>query len=835
MTKPRQKSFPPIVSIVGFHHAKGPDVEHWFGGDEDLDDVCTDAEWPFFPFMALCDGSHSFEQDFSYFTLKREPRGDRPASSLFGISCTMQLDSRLLKERSAEVTRSTVQKAVVVITDSPVYFGHLREQLVMVTSAWFAQRNFDDLEIIKKFRESLVRSICGRDDGFDRETYLGLSLREFIYRFRHNALVLFKCALLQPKMLFFSSKSCEKLCMTQFALVSLVPGLLEKLQDASDPELNDYEETREKAVDLKTSDRHSLLAYMGCPLQIFGKGSLFGPYTPLQQLDMLADQHTKSYIVGSTNSLLLQQKDRYSDIIVNLDDLSLNITSSSLRAALTLTPADKRWINSLSQTVVDSWDENDPSRPKTMAFTGSEDFIRMQFEEYILALLSSVKYSTYVERHADDAILLAEVDGDPSADFGVDWVHHWKTTENYRIFEKFTEDNIFDVIPPRHVYAGARAYEDLTRRINQQMAELKINEKMAAVTQTFATGSRKVSTAINTLWADIEKARKERDAAAKQLEEMERLNAELAAHEELRLRASRPGSIRTDVSSLNDPSPTPSPLPPDTVAKDKEPENHAQSQSQNQNQNQTTIPSRASSYFSSWASWAGEKRRKAFTSAPQQDSQSVKSPTPSIMSSQTHPEEEYAQLSNGSASHKSNSSFDGLEMVDVRNLDSSRRSIDTVGSEETGKTKGTNNEDETGSQAGIGGSISATTTVVEMESIPDTTEGDIVDKKVDEPSFVEVVIKEEKEEVDVPATPVTAVPNTPVTAVPNTPITAVPDTPVTAVPNTPVTAVPDTPVTPVPDTPVTIATPKTPITAIPDTPVVTSPIATTAAATTTVQ
>ncbi|KAF3918685.1 hypothetical protein AA313_de0206689 [Arthrobotrys entomopaga] len=136
----KQKSFPPIVSIVGFHHAKGPDVEHWFGGDEDLDDVCTDSEWPFFPFMALCDGSHSFEQDFSYFTLKREARGDKPSCSLFGISCTMQLDARLLKEKSAEVTRSTVQKAVVVITDSPVYFGHLREQLVMVTSAWFAQR-----------------------------------------------------------------------------------------------------------------------------------------------------------------------------------------------------------------------------------------------------------------------------------------------------------------------------------------------------------------------------------------------------------------------------------------------------------------------------------------------------------------------------------------------------------------------------------------------------------------------------------------------------------------------------------------------------------------------
>ena len=48
------------------------------------------------------------------------------------------------------------------------------------------------------------------------------------------------------------------------------------------------------------------------------QGALFGPYTPLQQLDVLADHDTKSYIVGTTNSLLLQQKDRYSDILVNV-------------------------------------------------------------------------------------------------------------------------------------------------------------------------------------------------------------------------------------------------------------------------------------------------------------------------------------------------------------------------------------------------------------------------------------------------------------------------------------------------------------------------------------
>lgn len=79
-----------------------------------------------------------------------------------------------------------------------------------------------------------------------------------------------------------------------------------------------------------------VLAYMGLPLQIFGKvcvvllysgailtpfqGSMFGPYTPLQQLDLLADDGTKSYVVGSTNSLLLQQKDRYSDILINVSN-----------------------------------------------------------------------------------------------------------------------------------------------------------------------------------------------------------------------------------------------------------------------------------------------------------------------------------------------------------------------------------------------------------------------------------------------------------------------------------------------------------------------------------
>ena len=79
-------------------------------------------------------------EDFSYFTLRRKATSDRPASSLFGISCTRQLDSSELIDRPTDVTRSTVQKAVVVIIENPQSLGQLREKLSMVTGAWFAQK-----------------------------------------------------------------------------------------------------------------------------------------------------------------------------------------------------------------------------------------------------------------------------------------------------------------------------------------------------------------------------------------------------------------------------------------------------------------------------------------------------------------------------------------------------------------------------------------------------------------------------------------------------------------------------------------------------------------------
>lgn len=385
------------------------------------------------------------------------------------------------------------------------------------------------------------------------------------------------------KMLFFGTQ-CEKLCLLQFALISLIPGLLRNLQDCADPSFNSNEGRLVVPTSLRTSNRDSLLSYMGLPLQIFGKGSLFGPYTPLQQLDILCDSNTVAFVAGSTNSLLMHQKNKYSDVFVNIDTQSIDIATPRLRYALSLSVADRRFIDVLTQSVNDTWDPEHPTRPTTHGYSGSEDFIRLQFEEYLLALLSSVKYSNFVKTNGKDPkALLADAHGDPANEFGATWVEDWQKTDNYRLFNKFTDSHLFDVVEPRHPAAGAFSLEDVQRRLGQQVADLHLDERLHSGREVLgrhlATGQKKVSTVFNTLWADIEGRRD--GQRQKSTDEM------------------ADGSTNT-VSTKD--------IVPGFLSK-------APDLSQAQ-ANVQAASARAGAYLSSWGAWAAEKRKTGFSRGP---------------------------------------------------------------------------------------------------------------------------------------------------------------------------------------------------------------------------
>lgn len=301
------------------------------------------------------------------------------------------------------------------------------------------------------------------------------------------------------------------------------------------------------------------------------QGSLFGPYTPLQQLDILADYGTKSYIVGSTNSLLLQQKDRYSDILINLDNTTINITSSSLRAALALSIADRRWIDFITQSVNDTWDDANPNRPKTMGYVGSEEFIRLQFEEYLLSLISAVKCHNYMVHHANNPkAMLPQVEGDPSNDFGTDWIEAWSRSENYRIWDRYTDSHLFDIVEPKHPCAGGLTIEDVQRRLSEQVKEFHLDERFAVgkevLGRNLAAGKEKASTVFNKLYSDMEALRE----------------SQRRKHEEAKREAEKNGL------------PSPGFQGPDlNTAK----------------QTVQSVGSKAGAYIGSWGTWVGEKRK----------------------------------------------------------------------------------------------------------------------------------------------------------------------------------------------------------------------------------
>jgi hypothetical protein len=74
----RESSYEPLVTVVGFHHARcavphlkpehqfadnchcsrGPEIESWFGTKGNIDPA-TENDWSLLPFMALSDGAHT--------------------------------------------------------------------------------------------------------------------------------------------------------------------------------------------------------------------------------------------------------------------------------------------------------------------------------------------------------------------------------------------------------------------------------------------------------------------------------------------------------------------------------------------------------------------------------------------------------------------------------------------------------------------------------------------------------------------------------------------------------------------------------------------------------
>ncbi|KAM4606391.1 late secretory pathway protein AVL9 homolog [Polymixia lowei] len=219
------------IVVVGFHHKKGCQVEFSYPPlipEEGHDSNSLPEEWKYLPFLALPDGAHNYQEDTVFFHL---PPLNGDMKCVYGVSCYRQIEAKALKVRQADVTRETVQKSVCVLGRVPLY-GLLQAKLQLITHAYFEEKDFSQISILKELYEHMNGSLRGTTlEG--SQVYLGLSPRDLILHFRHKVLILFKLILLEKKVLFYVSP-VNRLVGALMTVLSLFPGMIEHgLADSS--------------------------------------------------------------------------------------------------------------------------------------------------------------------------------------------------------------------------------------------------------------------------------------------------------------------------------------------------------------------------------------------------------------------------------------------------------------------------------------------------------------------------------------------------------------------------------------------------------------------------
>ncbi|ORY38522.1 hypothetical protein BCR33DRAFT_788769 [Rhizoclosmatium globosum] len=373
------------VLVASFHHKNGNQIDYAvpaFAAPESP--VASSAGVPLpdelavLPFLCIPDGAHAIAasnaaldedgpvdpadgEHFVYFTIPIT--GGRP---IYGISCFRQIAASDLLVKPSDVTRTMVQKAVVVLTSEPL-FGPLVQKLSLVTKSYFEQRDFTQLAVIDAsiFLCSyntffLIESIPLQElyanlntqfqsSPSDLTLHTGLNLRETVTTFKGSLLQIVKLILLERRILFFGTNT-SRLGQTQYGILSLIPGLLRSLCANLQP--GDATASTEETLSILQGFKTEIL---GFPLQVFNEVCFRILYVYpiktsqphfshteylvlavyfLHQIDLMTSPDIQGWMFGTSNSIFAMQRGAHIDAIVNTDTGAVEIINGDLQGAL---------------------------------------------------------------------------------------------------------------------------------------------------------------------------------------------------------------------------------------------------------------------------------------------------------------------------------------------------------------------------------------------------------------------------------------------------------------------------------------------------------------------
>nr|VZI41233.1 unnamed protein product [Spirometra erinaceieuropaei] len=212
------------IFVVGFHHKKGSEVEFSYPEPSYASEL--PPQWSCIPSIALPDGAHNFKKDSVFFTV---PSLLSKSESLFGVACYRQVDAKDYSCKTAESTRNSIQKSVVLLCRAPL-FGILVDHVDLLTDRFVAAASIEEgrARLQEGFHdiEKVLDAVLSDSVKYDNALYSGLSAVSFVRAYQRDVLVLLKLLLLERRILFSSDIAVNCLSTWLITLVSLLPGTL---------------------------------------------------------------------------------------------------------------------------------------------------------------------------------------------------------------------------------------------------------------------------------------------------------------------------------------------------------------------------------------------------------------------------------------------------------------------------------------------------------------------------------------------------------------------------------------------------------------------------------
>ncbi len=472
------------ILVVGFHHQKGATVEFSYPPLQAADDEKAEqqsitnllpVEWRCLPYLALPDGCHNYDEDSVYFSLPcpetaKISKSGSLGSVVHGIACCRQVDAKDVLSGNEELTRSTIQKSVCVLSRIPI-FGFIEAKLNLITHAYFNSKDFSEVSILRDAYDSLNATLSA---SLSPELLsLGLSQQDLVIQYHHRLLQILKALLLRKRVVVFGQPA-KSVSNAVLSIASLLPGTLASLLKGSTIETDGY----------------------GFPFDVFSEPLSIQPYVSLQQMDLLMDEQSPCIIAGVVNPLFEKQKEKICSVFVNLTDGLVTIVDPALKSQLHLSSADLRFCSVLSKSMQRSPTsptspiESDGSKLQYSDWLGSNEWILAQFKLYLLSLLAT---STSSHTPALD---------DFNPEFMVVWLKSSVFTNWYKSDSKKISD-----IEPKHVCEGSLSISDLKRRLVAQASDYGLNiQSKEQVTSAVHQTQKALSSAVSSMWSSASSA-----------------------------------------------------------------------------------------------------------------------------------------------------------------------------------------------------------------------------------------------------------------------------------------------------------------------------------------